>query len=166
MKIKSDQAMPLTITFKDTSDATIDYNVNLTGNNEWDDIFLNITDDLGNLNYTILAEMQFNPDPGKAVQATLFIDDVKVGDAAKPDLSPPTINSVNNLLLGVDAGLQTVQLDGITSGGDAGQNISITAVSDDTELIPSVTVNYASPDTAGTLSFTPAAGKRVKQPLP
>jgi glucuronoarabinoxylan endo-1,4-beta-xylanase len=160
MKIKSDIAMPFTITFKDTSDATIDYDVNLTGNNEWDEIFLNITDDLGDLNYTILAEMQFNPDPGTAVQATLFIDDVKVGDAAKPDLSPPTINPVNNLLVGVDAGLQTVQLDGITSGGDAGQNISITAVSDDTELIPSVTVDYSSPDTTGTLSFTPAAGKK------
>ncbi len=160
MKIKSDQAMPLTITFKDTSDATIDYNVNLTGNNEWDEIFLNITDDLGNLNYTILAEMQFNPDPGTALQATLFIDDVKVGDAAKPDLSPPTINPVKNLLVGVDAGLQTVLLDGITSGGDKGQSISITAESDDTQLIPSVTVNYSSPDTAGSLSFTPAAGKK------
>ena len=160
MKIKSDQAMPLGITFKDTSQATIDYNVNLTGNNEWDEIFLNITDDLGNLNYSILAEMQFNPDPGNAVQATLFIDDVKVGDAAKPDLSPPTINPLKNILVGVDAGLQTVQLDGITSGGDAGQNISITATSDDTELIPSITVNYSSPDTTGTLSFTPAAGKK------
>ncbi|MEE9463815.1 MAG: hypothetical protein V3V53_18405, partial [Bacteroidales bacterium] len=40
MKIKSHKAMPFTITFKDTSDATIDYNVNLTGNNEWDEIFL------------------------------------------------------------------------------------------------------------------------------
>ena len=160
MKIKSDQAMPFTITFKDTSDAFIDYNVNLTGNNEWDEIFLNITDDLGNLNYTILAEMQFNPDPGNAVQATLFIDDVKIGDAAKPDLSPPTINPVKNMLLGVDAGLQTVQLDGITSGGDAGQNITITAVSAATELIPSVAVNYSSPDTTGTLSFTPAAGTK------
>jgi O-glycosyl hydrolase len=160
MKIKSDKAMPFMITFKDTSQATIDYNVNLTGNNEWDEIFFNITDDLGNLNYSILAEMQFNPDPGNAVQATLFIDDVKVGDAAKPDLSPPTINPVKNLLVGVDAGLQSVQLGGITTGGDAGQSIAITAVSDDTELIPSVTVNYSSPDTIGTLSFTPAAGKK------
>jgi len=160
MKIKSDQAMPFTITFKDTSQATIDYDVNLTGNNEWDEIFLNITDDLVNLNYTILAEMQFNPDPGKAVQATIFIDDVKVGDAAKPDLSPPTINPVKNLLVGVDAGLQTVQLGGITTGGDAGQSIAITAESDDTELIPSITVSYSSPDTTGSLSFTPAAGKK------
>ncbi len=160
MKIKSDQAMPFTITFKDTSDATIDYNVDLTGNNEWDEIFLNITDELGDLNYTILAEMQFNPDPGNAVQGTLFIDDVKVGDAAKPDLSLPTINPVKNLLVGVDAGIQTVQMGGITSGGDAGQSIGITAVSDDTELIPSVTVNYSSPDTSGSLSFTPAAGKK------
>jgi hypothetical protein len=104
--------------------------------------------------------MHFHPDPGNGVQATLFIDDVKIGDAAKPDLSLTTINPVKNLLVGVDAGLQTVQLGGITTGGDAGQNIAIAAESDDTELIPSVSVNYSSPDTTGTLSFTPAAGRK------
>jgi glucuronoarabinoxylan endo-1,4-beta-xylanase len=160
MRIRSDQAMPLSITFKDTSDATINYDVNLTGNDEWDEIFLNITDDLGNLNYPILAEMQFDPNPGTALQATLYIDDVKVGDAAKPDLSPPTIDPVANLLVDVDAGLQTVQLDGISDGGDGGQNISVEAVSDNTDLIPSPTVNYTSPDSTGTLSFTPAAGEK------
>jgi glucuronoarabinoxylan endo-1,4-beta-xylanase len=160
MRIKSDVAIPLGITFKDTTDATLDYSVNLTGGDTWDDVFINMSGDLSGLGSPILAELQFDPDPGNALQATLIIDDVKLGDAAKPSLKPPTIQQVGDILLPVDAGPQAVPLLGISNGGDAGQSISVSAASDNAELIPSVSVTYASPDATGTLNFTPAAGKK------
>ncbi|MCK4749308.1 MAG: hypothetical protein KAT15_19780, partial [Bacteroidales bacterium] len=158
MRIKSDVAIPFTVTFKDTSQAVLDYSLDLTGGDQWDDVFLSLGNDLGNLNYPILAEIQFNPDPGQAVQANIAIDDVKIGDAAKPSLSPPTIQSIGNLLLGTDAGIQTVPLEGITDGGDGGQVITVTAESDNPALIPSVSVDYTSPETSGSITFTPEPG--------
>lgn len=158
MRVKADMAMPLTITFKDTSDVDISYSIDLIGGDQWDDVLISLGDDLENLNYLILAEIQFDPNPGTALQATISIDDLKIGDAAKPSLSPPTIQPISNLLLGTDAGLQTIALEGISDGGDGGQSISLTAESDNPALIPAVTVDYSSPETSGSLSFTPEPG--------
>ncbi|MFO7670718.1 MAG: T9SS type A sorting domain-containing protein [Bacteroidales bacterium] len=160
MRIASDLAIPLGITFKDTTGATLNYSVNLTGGNTWDEVFINMTGDLPDLESPILAELQFDPDPGTALQATLLIDDVKLGNAARPSLKPPTIQQVGDMLLPLDAGPQTVSLQGISNGGDPGQSISVSAASDNPELIPSLSVTYASPDATGILSFTPAAGQK------
>lgn len=158
MRVKSDMAMPLNVTFKDTSDVSLDYIIELSGGNQWDDVLISLGADLEDLNYPILAEIQFDPNPGTALQATISIDDVKIGDAAEPDLSPPTIQSISNLLLGISAGEQVINMEGITDGGDGGQSISITAESDNPALIPDVSVDYTSPETNGTLSFTPVPG--------
>src|SRR5436190_1565745 len=69
---------------------------------------------------------------------------------------PPTLNSIANLTINEDAGLQTVNLAGISSGGE-NQTLVVTASSSNTGLIPTPTVNYTSPNATGTLTFIPVA---------
>lgn len=74
----------------------------------------------------------------------------------------PTINAISNLSINQNAGPQTVNLAGITSGpsNESVQTISVTATSDNAALIPNpVSVTYISPSTTGLLSFTPVAGQ-------
>lgn len=73
---------------------------------------------------------------------------------------PPTIDPISDLEIAQNAGLQTVLLSGIGSGHiDETQTLSVSAVSDNPGLIPDPTVDYTSPDSTGSLSFTPAAGQ-------
>ena len=68
----------------------------------------------------------------------------------------PTLNPLGDLVLDEGAGLQTVNLTGISAGPtNESQTITITATSDNTSLVPNPTVNYANPDSTGTLTFTP-----------
>jgi hypothetical protein len=54
---------------------------------------------------------------------------------------------------------RTVNLSGISAGpaSESGQTLTVTATSSNPGLIPHPTVSYTSPNTTGTLSFTPAA---------
>ena len=75
-----------------------------------------------------------------------------------PVNQPPTLNALGNLVINENAGLQTVNLSGISSGAtNEIQTLTVTAVSSNLALIPNPTVNYTSPNTTGTLTFTPAA---------
>jgi hypothetical protein len=75
-----------------------------------------------------------------------------------PPNQPPTLNSLANLMMNENAGLQTVNLSGMTSGAANGvQTLSVTAVSSSPGLIPNPVVSYSSPASTGSLSFTPAA---------
>jgi hypothetical protein len=68
----------------------------------------------------------------------------------------PTLNTITNLVLNENAGLQTVNLSGISSGAaNENQVLNVTAVSSNTGLIPNPTVNYTSANTTGSLTFTP-----------
>jgi len=68
----------------------------------------------------------------------------------------PTLNPINNLTLYENAGPQTVNLFGITSGAaNENQFLTVSATSSNTGLIPNPTVNYTSPHTNGSLAFTP-----------
>ena len=59
---------------------------------------------------------------------------------------PPTLNSIGNLTINENAGLQTVNLSGISSGAaNENQTLTVTAVSGNTGLIPNPTVNYTTP---------------------
>jgi oxalate decarboxylase/phosphoglucose isomerase-like protein (cupin superfamily) len=70
----------------------------------------------------------------------------------------PTLNALNNLTINEDAGLQTVNLAGVTSGaGNEAQTLIVAASSGNTGLIPNPTVTYTSANTTGTLTFTPVA---------
>ena len=73
-----------------------------------------------------------------------------------PVNQPPTLNAIGNLALSENAGLQTVNLSGITSGAtNENQTLTVTATSSNTGLIPNPTVHYTSANTTGSLTFTP-----------
>lgn len=70
----------------------------------------------------------------------------------------PTLNPLNNLTISEDAAQQSVTLAGITAGiGDLLQILTVTATSSNPSLIPTPSVIYTSPNTTGTLRFTPVA---------
>lgn len=70
----------------------------------------------------------------------------------------PTLTALSNVTIAENATAQTVNLTGIGSGAaNESQTLTVTAVSSNPSLIPNPTVNYTSPNTTGSLSFTPAA---------
>jgi hypothetical protein len=75
-----------------------------------------------------------------------------------PTNNAPTINTINNQSVLVNATTQTINLSGI-SAGDAGQNLTITATSSNTAIVPNPTVTYINPATTGTLQYTPVPGQ-------
>jgi len=71
---------------------------------------------------------------------------------------PPTLNALAAMFINENAGTQTVNLTGITSGSsNQVQTLTVTATSSSPSLIPNPTVNYKSQTTNGTLSFAPMA---------
>jgi Fibronectin type III domain len=76
-----------------------------------------------------------------------------------PVNQPPTINPITPFFLTENAGALTVKLSGITSGApNESQTLTVTATSSNHGLIPDPLVNYTSPNTTGTLTFTPMSG--------
>ena len=73
-----------------------------------------------------------------------------------PINQPPTLNPISDLTITEAAGLQTVNLGGITAGpaNESGQTLTVTATSGNPSLIPDPTVNYLNPAATGTLTFT------------
>jgi hypothetical protein len=90
---------------------------------------------------------------GLSIQETFIINVLNVNDAptlaAIPDPSP----------ILEDSGQQTVNLSGISAGAGESQPITVTATSSNPALIPAIAVNYVSPNTTGSLSYTPAANQ-------
>jgi hypothetical protein len=70
----------------------------------------------------------------------------------------PTLDSIANLTLSMNASPQTVNLTGIGPGAnETSQILSVSASSGNTALIPNPAVTYTNPNSAGTLNFTPVA---------
>jgi Bacterial Ig domain len=69
----------------------------------------------------------------------------------------PTINTPPNLTINENAGQQTVNLSGITAGGGETQTLMVTASSNNTALTGTLGITYTSPNSTGTLTFTPTA---------
>jgi hypothetical protein len=122
------------------------------------------------VNYTspnATGTLTFTPVANASGSATITVT-VNDGQAANNTVSrtfnvtvssindPPTLNAIGNVTLNEDAGLQTVNLAGISSGSEV-QTLVVTASSSNTGLIPTPTVNYTSPNATGTLTFTPVA---------
>jgi len=80
----------------------------------------------------------------------------KIMSAVLPNVTP-TINAIANKDA-ISGTLRSVSFSGVTAGGES-QTISVSALSDNNSLtgIPSVT--YTSPNTMGTVQFTPPAGR-------
>jgi Bacterial Ig domain/Divergent InlB B-repeat domain len=71
---------------------------------------------------------------------------------------PPTLTNLNNVVVNENAGAQTIVLAGISSGAsNENQTLTVTASSGNLNLIPNPTVTYTSPNTTGSLTFTPVA---------
>ena len=67
----------------------------------------------------------------------------------------PLMDPIADVTIDEDAGQQTVNLSGILPGGGESQNLRVTANSNNTGLIATPTVDYNSPDSNGTVRFTP-----------
>ena len=69
----------------------------------------------------------------------------------------PTLNQPADLTIAEDAPQQTVTLTGITAGGGENQPLRVTVSSSNTTLIPTPTLNYVTPDSTGSIRFTPTS---------
>ena len=74
-----------------------------------------------------------------------------------PANSKPLLNkNISDLSVDEDSGERTVSFTGVADGDfHANQALTVIATSDNTSLIPHPTVTYTSPDTTGTITFTP-----------
>ncbi len=87
--------------------------------------------------------------------AEMDVDTISI--TVNPVNDPPTLNAIGDLMIDEDAPQQTVNLSGISAGPSETQTLTVTASSNNTALISNPTVTYTSPDTTGTLLFTPVA---------
>jgi hypothetical protein len=68
----------------------------------------------------------------------------------------PTLDEISNVTVAEDSGITTIQLTGISAGvGDEGQTLAVSAASSDQSILPNPTIQYTSPEAAGSLSFAP-----------
>src|SRR5947207_2534232 len=71
---------------------------------------------------------------------------------------PPTLNLIADITINENAGTQTVDLSGISSGSQSEiQTLTVSAFSSKPSIIPNPTINYTSPNPNGILTFSPAA---------
>jgi CSLREA domain-containing protein len=89
---------------------------------------------------------------GRSMTDTFQVTVAAVNDA-------PTLAALGALTIDEDAGEQTVNLSGISAGAGEAQNLSVTAASSDTTLIPNPAVTYTSPSSTGSIGFAPAANR-------
>ncbi|GAA0894041.1 hypothetical protein GCM10009122_37210 [Fulvivirga kasyanovii] len=102
-----------------------------------------------NLTYPINLKVQ---DTGGASDTQSFTITVQYEN------NPPTLDPIADLgPLSEDAGAVTVPLSGITAGTGESQQLTITATSDNTDLINNFTINYTSPEPTGSIVFQPVA---------
>jgi hypothetical protein len=71
----------------------------------------------------------------------------------------PTLDAISDFSIYEGSGQQLVQLSGITAGAGESQTLRVTAVSNNTALIPNPVVTYTSPDTTGSIEFAPMEGQ-------
>jgi large repetitive protein len=71
--------------------------------------------------------------------------------------SPSFANIPTPTPINEDELLQTINITGITAGGDESQVMLLTATSSNTTLIPNPNINYTSPNSTGSISYTPLA---------
>lgn len=73
---------------------------------------------------------------------------------------PPTLDSIAEITINEDSGVQTLSLTGISCGAaNENQTVTIVAVSDTPGLIPNPIVNYTNPLTTGALEFSPVTNQ-------
>ena len=75
-----------------------------------------------------------------------------------PPNTQPTLDPIVSLVIGEDSGPHVINLTSISAGGsDENQTLIVSALSASPSVIPHPTIQYTSPDSAGTLTFAPAS---------
>jgi hypothetical protein len=117
---------------------------------------------LANLSFVPTADFSgntsfaWNASDGVSYAASASLVNITV--AAVND--PPTLLAIGDpAAILEDSGPQSINLGGITAGGGESQILSITAISGNSALIANPTVTYSSPDSTGSLSYTPVANQ-------
>jgi len=89
-----------------------------------------------------------NPAPGGGISAA------QTFTVTEPFINKqPTLNAIADVSFLHTAAEQVVNLSGITAGAGENQNLTITAVAANTQLIQTLSVQYVSPQATGTLRF-------------
>lgn len=70
---------------------------------------------------------------------------------------PPTLGFILGVNVEEDSGATNVAFDNVTAGVGESQGLIVTATSSNTAIVPHPSVNYTSPNSTGSLSFTPVA---------
>ena len=73
----------------------------------------------------------------------------------------PTLNALSNITTDEEAPTQTVNLSGITAGGDETQPLKITATSSNTNLIADPAITYTSDHSNGSLEFDQKTNQKL-----
>ena len=135
----------LAVTASSNNSALVNPSVTYTSPNSTGTLtFTPTTDQFGTATITVTAK---DSSGSTSVQFTVTVNQINVA---------PTINTPSNLTIDENAGQQTVNLTGIAAGGGATQTLAVSASSNNTALVnPGVT--YTSPNSTGSLTFTPAA---------
>jgi len=117
-------------------------------------------------NPEITGTLAFTPASGASGTATITVT-VDNGSSAFSRLFrvsvnalnvPPTLNPISDLSVNEDSGATVVRLSGISAGaGNEDQTLTVAAISTNPSLIPNPAISYFSPDSTGTLTFTPRA---------
>jgi formylglycine-generating enzyme required for sulfatase activity len=110
----------------------------------------------GSTNYTIKVIVTANGQPPKSTTNSFT---VTVNAPSAQTNKAPTLNAIADMIINENSGLQTVNLSGITAGpvSESSQTLTITATSGNTAIVPNPAIQYTSPNTTGTLTFTPVA---------
>ena len=117
--------------------------------------------------------LTYTPVPGNTGTATITLTVMNSGGTANggvntfsetfvitvtPINQSPTLDPINTPApIFENAPAQTIGLTGISNGANASQFVIVTAVSSNPALIPNPTVNYTSPSTTGSITYTPVA---------
>jgi hypothetical protein len=71
----------------------------------------------------------------------------------------PALDALSDITINEDVAAQSVTVTGIRAGENETQDLRVTVTSSDTGLIPNPSVTYTSPESTGSLSFTPVANQ-------
>ncbi len=96
----------------------------------------------------------FNPEGANRCNATVYIDDIRIGDQA---MVMPSMTNIQDQYHKINCGAVNVPFWGVDDPVSGGSPISVSAVSSNTGLIPNPSVNYSDPDATGSFSYTPVA---------
>ncbi len=121
------------------------------------------------------GELTFEPNlntSGEAMISVILKDNGDTNNGGRNESDPqsfkiivekkyisPTLDELNPVTLKEDGGEQLVELTGISAGGNNDQKLTITAITNNPELITGITIEYVQGSSTGVLLFTPAPDK-------